>query len=134
MSQSSRSAIGAGGGSFYYGKYGFLYKKKAGGGGRRSTKFFAGGGSTTNNATYLYNKYKPGDTGVGAQSTAVRRAKNIRASVCTPDNKCGPFYNTLGKDNNYTRNLGMNNTLSRENYPLYPIYNPSGIQPPTEYS
>jgi hypothetical protein len=104
--------IGAGGGAFAYGTYGFLYKKKAGGGGRRSTLNIPGGGAMTNKATYLYNKYKPGETGIGAQTTANRRAKNIRASVCTPDNKCAPFYNTLGA--NPYRNLG------RAMYPIFP--------------
>lgn len=110
-----------GGGNFYYGKYGFLYKQKPAGGGRRSTKFTPGGGSTTNGQTTLFNKYNAGNTGIGRQPTAIRRAKNIRASVCS-NNNCSTVYNTLGKDNNYTRNLGKNNTFPRENYPLYPIH------------
>ena len=35
---------GVGGGNYYYGKYGFLYKQKPPGGARKSTKFGAGGG------------------------------------------------------------------------------------------
>ena len=112
---------GVGGGNIYYGQYGFLYKKKQAGGARRSTKFGAGGCSVTNGETTLFNKYKAGNNGIGRQPTALRRAKNRLATVCGPQHNCGTFYNNLGKDNNYTRKLGMNNTLSRQNYPLYPI-------------
>jgi len=119
-----------GGGSLYFGRDGFLYKKKGAIGGRRSTQYIPGGGALTNQKTELFNKYKPGETGIGAQSTAVRRAKNIRASVCTPDNKCSPFYNTLGV-NQYNR-IG-----ATPRYPaIYPIYpreqNPYG-RPMTPY-
>jgi hypothetical protein len=96
-------------GQFWYGSTtnfpGFLYKKNVGVGGRRSTKFAAGGNITCNSYTYLYNKYKPGQGGVGASSIANRRAKNRLASVCGgPDGKCGPFYPYLGRYNNYTEN------------------------------
>jgi hypothetical protein len=110
---------GLGGGNFYYGKDGFLFKQKPAGGGRKSTKFFPGGGSTTNVKTSLFNKFQGGNTGIGGQSTSVRRAKNIRATVCS-DNNCHTFFNELGKDNNYTGNLGMNNTLSRSIYTIFP--------------
>lgn len=107
-----------GGGAFAYGKYGFMYKKKAGGGGRRSTRYIPGGGAITNQATYLYNKYKPGESYIGSQPTAIRRAKNRKASICSPNNNsnCGPFYNTLG------RSILLPNGKS-SNYPnVYPIF------------
>ncbi len=96
-------------GQFWYGNStnfpGFLYKKNVGVGARRSTKFSAGGNILTNNQTYLYNKWKPGAGGVGASSTATRRAKNRLASICTDnDSQCGPFYQYLGRYNNYTGN------------------------------
>jgi uncharacterized repeat protein (TIGR02543 family) len=62
-----------------------------------------GGNVTCNNSTYLYNKYKPGTGGVGASSTAVRRAKNRLSTVCN-GNSCFPCYNTLGQYSNYTHN------------------------------
>jgi uncharacterized repeat protein (TIGR02543 family) len=104
------SAFGSGpsNGQFWYGNAtnfpGFLYKKNVGVGGRRSTKMNPGGGVTCNSSTYLYNKYKPGTGGVGASSTAVRRAKNRLATVCGSSNKCFPCYNTLGQYSNYTHN------------------------------
>jgi uncharacterized repeat protein (TIGR02543 family) len=52
----------------------------------------------------LYNKYKPGTGGVGASSTANRRAKNRLATICGSSNKCFPCYNTLGQYSNYTHN------------------------------
>ena len=103
------SAFGSGpsNGQFWYGSQtnfpGFLYKKNVGVGGRRSTKMGAGGNITCNSATYLYNKYKPGTGGVGASSTANRRAKNRLATVCT-EQKCFPCYTTLGQYSNYTHN------------------------------
>jgi uncharacterized repeat protein (TIGR02543 family) len=63
-----------------------------------------GGNTTCNSATDLYNKYKPGGGGVGASSTANRRAKNRLATVCGSSNKCFPCYNTLGQYSNYTHN------------------------------
>ena len=103
------SAFGSGpsNGQFWYGSStnfpGFLYKKNVGVGGRRSTKMGPGGNITCNSSTYLYNKYKPGTGGVGASSTAVRRAKNRLATVCT-EQKCFPCYTTLGQYSNYTHN------------------------------
>jgi hypothetical protein len=103
-------------GQFWYGNAtnfpGFLYKKNNGVAGRRSTKFTAGANITTNcscgQPNYLYNKYKPGTGGVGASSTANRRAKNRLASVCNNGNEtystCGKFYQYLGRYNNYTSN------------------------------
>ena len=99
-----RLPVGGGGGSFWFGREGFLFKGKGGGGARRSTKMAPGGNTTCNGPTYIYNKYNPGNTGVGAQSTAVRRAKNIKAAVCGPKIPCGQFYNYLGLYDNYTGN------------------------------
>jgi hypothetical protein len=103
------SAFGSGpsNGQFWYGSIinfpGFLYKKNVGVGGRRSTKMTPGGNITCNSSTYLYNKYKPGSSGVGASSIANRRAKNRHATVCSGQ-KCFPCYMTLGQYSNYTHN------------------------------
>jgi len=82
-------------GQFWYGGSqgfpGFLYKKNTGIGGRKNPLY----GLICNKPTYLYNKYKPGSGGVGAQNRANRRAKNTRATVCV-DHNCGRFYNYLG--------------------------------------
>ncbi len=66
-------------GSFYFGQYGFLYKKQTGVGARRSSAY----ATNYNHPEYLYNKYQVGGSGVGAQTTANRRAKNRLATVCT---------------------------------------------------
>lgn len=96
-------------GQFWYGSSvnfpGFLYKKNVGVGARRSTKFAAGGNIYCNKSRNIFNKYRPGTSGVGASTIANRRAKNRLASVCgTANNKCGPFYQYLGRYNNYTEN------------------------------
>jgi uncharacterized repeat protein (TIGR02543 family) len=107
MSNSSFSTGSVSNGQFWFGGSsfpGFLYKKNLGVGGRRSTKMNPGGNITCNNPTYLYNKFKPGGGGVGASSTANRRAKNRLATVCGSSNKCFPCYNTLGQYSNYTHN------------------------------
>lgn len=95
-------------GNFWYGSQvnfpGFLYKKNLGVGGRRTTKMAPGGNVTCNKSRGLYNKYKPGDSGIGASSIANRRAKNRLAAVCGPENQCGQFYNYLGLYDNYTGN------------------------------
>ena len=94
-------------GNFWYGKSidfpGFLYKKNTGVGARRSTKFNPGGNVYCNKSRYLYNKYKPGTSGVGGTNIAVRRAKNRLATVCSSQN-CFPCYMTLGQYSNYTHN------------------------------
>ena len=103
------SAFGSGpsNGQFWYGSStnfpGFLYKKNVGVGGRRSTKMGAGGNITCNSSTYLYNKYKPGQSGIGASSISNRRAKNRLATICN-EQKCFPCYTTLGQYSNYTHN------------------------------
>lgn len=102
-------------GQFWYGSStnfpGFLYKKNLGVGGRRSTKFAAGGNSTCNTYQYIYNKYKPGQGGVGASSIANRRAKNRLASVHTSSgNNCFSCYMNLGQYNRF-------------------LYNPNGFYP-----
>ena len=94
-------------GQFWYGNStnfpGFLYKKNVGVGGRRSTKFAPGGNITCNTYQYLYNKYSPGQGGVGASSISNRRAKNRLATICQ-ENKCFPCFMTLGQYSNYTHN------------------------------
>jgi hypothetical protein len=82
---------------------GFLYKKNLAVGGRRSTLFTAGGTSISNTPQYIYNKYKPGDNGVGANTIANRRAKNRKATICGP-HQCFPCYPTLGLYSPYTHN------------------------------
>ena len=83
---------------------GFYIKKNVGVGGRRSTKMAPGGNVTCNKSHFLYNKYKAGNSGIGASSIANRRAKNRLATVCGPQNQCGQFYNYLGLYDNYTGN------------------------------
>lgn len=119
-----------GGGAFAYGPYGFLYKKKIGVGGRRSTRDVPGGGAMTNQPGSLFNKYRPGETYVGAQPTAIRRAKNIRAAVCGPDTKCVPVYNRLGV--NPYHNIGKPPRYPT-NYPIFagiPVTSQASTQPP----
>jgi hypothetical protein len=70
---------------------GFLFKKNTGVGGRKNPLY----GLICNKPTDIYNKYKPGTGGVGAQNRANRRAKNARATVCV-DHNCERFYNYLG--------------------------------------
>lgn len=118
-------------GQFWYGSSvnfpGFLYKKNVGVGGRRSTKFGAGGNTTCNTSQYIYNKYNPGQSGVGASSIANRRAKNRLATICK-GNTCGQFYQYLGRYNNYTEN--------QNGYFPYPTYGPPTgiyISPATNY-
>jgi len=94
-------------GQFWFGGNsfpGFLYKKNVGVGGRRSTRFTPGGTTITNQPNEFWNKYKPGNGGVGASSIATRRAKMIHATVCEQEGKCGNFYKYLGLFDNYTGN------------------------------
>lgn len=97
-------------GQFWFGGSsfpGFLYKKNVGVGGRRSTKMNPGGNITCNSATYLYNKYTPGGSGIGASSMSNRRAKNRLATVCrngSGTNNCFPCQPSLGQYSNYTHN------------------------------
>lgn len=101
MSTSSNSY-----GQFWFGGNtfpGFLFKKNLGVGARRSTMFAAGGNRVCNTYQYLYNKYKPGQGGIGAQSISNRRAKNRYATVCEGQ-KCFPCYMTLGQYSHYTHN------------------------------
>jgi len=98
-------------GQFWYGNStnfpGFLYKKNVGVGGRRSTKMSPGGNITCNSATYLYNKYNPGQSGIGESNISNRRAKNRMASVCMKQDvnaKCGAFYPYLGRYTHWTSN------------------------------
>jgi hypothetical protein len=108
------SAFGSGpsNGQFWFGGSsfpGFLYKKNVGVGGRRSTKMNPGGNITCNSATYLYNKYTPGASGIGASSMSNRRAKNRLATVCRSGDgsntkNCFPCQPSLGQYSNYTHN------------------------------
>jgi len=87
-------------GQFWYGDYGFLYKKNTGVGGRKNPKY----GLICNKPTELWNKYTPGQSGVGAQSISNRRAKNRLATICKNNSNCGQFYTHLGQYNNYVYN------------------------------
>jgi hypothetical protein len=113
-------------GQFWYGSTtrfpGFLYKKNVGVGARRSTKFAPGGNTTCNTYQYLYNKYSPGQGGVGASSIATRRAKNRLSSVCGGENgRCGRFYTYLGRYNRYTENPNGYFPFPPNQYPGKPL-------------
>ena len=96
------SRFGPSNGQFWVGDFGFLYKKNVGVGGRRTTQFRSS--ASCNTPQYLYNKYSPGQGGVGAQSTSNRRAKNRLATICNQNQTCGKFYPYLGIYDNYTGN------------------------------
>lgn len=85
-------------GQIWYGKTthfpGFLYKKNLGANGSRSTNFAPGGNLTYNTPQNVFNKYTPGQNGIGATTIANRRAKNRYASICS-NGKYG-FYMSLG--------------------------------------
>lgn len=97
-----------GGGSLWYGKYGFLYKKKGGRGARKNPPYGIICGQTQN----IYNKYISG-SGVGGINMGNRRAKLIHATSCNKNQKCGQFF----------RNLTMNQIVPSE----YTIYKNFGI-------
>jgi len=103
MSSHIQNMGSGGGGAFWYGDYGFLYKKKGGAGGRKNPSY----GSICNQPQNIYNKYTPG-AGVGASSPAVRRAKMRLATVCNTTQQCGSFYPSIGIDrltvSRYSRN------------------------------
>lgn len=102
-------------GQFWFGPYGFLYKKNVGVGGRRSTKMMPGGNTTCNTYQYIYNKYTPGQSGIGGQSIAVRRAKNRLSTVCsTAKPRCNPVYNRLGLYNHSYNVNGYDYELSAQ--------------------
>lgn len=61
-----------------------LSLNKNGSGVRKSTRFTPGGNAGTNQTGYIYNKYTAGNSGIGGQSIAVRRAKNRKAAFCNP--------------------------------------------------
>jgi hypothetical protein len=100
--------IGVGGGSYWYGDYGFLYKRKAGGGNRKNPPY----GVICNQPQNIWNKYTPG-AGVGASSVANRRTKMRLATSCNKNQHCGRFYQNLGQNritpSEYTRytNVGL---------------------------
>jgi len=95
-------------GQFWFGGNsfpGFLYKKNNGVGARRSTRMTPGGTTICNQPNELWNKYKPGTGGVGASSTATRRAKLRLATTNTVGQvPCGNYYKYLGLFDNYTGN------------------------------
>jgi hypothetical protein len=126
-------------GQFWYGRPqgfpGFLYKKNTGVGGRKNPLY----GLICNKPTYIYNKFKPGTGGVGAQNRANRRAKNARATVCV-DHNCGRFYNYLGLYPRYSYKsidgyfpfpLPPNPALEKNNY-LYNTTNLNNLMLPQE--
>ena len=92
-----------GGGQFWYGTNGFLYKKKGGAGGRRNPAY----GLICNQPQNIWNKYISG-AGVGASSVANRRAKLIHSTSCNKNQVCGQFY----------RNLSMNQIVPSQ-YTIY---------------
>ena len=108
--------IGIGGGQFWYGSHGFLYKKKAGGGARKNPPY----GLICNQPQNIYNKYTPG-AGVGANSVATRRSKMRLATSCNTNQQCGRFYQYLGENtitpSQYTRytNIPSNIQVSHKN-------------------
>ena len=112
ITMSSAFGSGPSNGQFWFGGStfpGFLYKKNVGVGGRRSTKMNPGGNITCNSPVYLYNKYTPGASGIGASSMSNRRAKNRLATVCRSGDgnstaNCFPCQPTLGQYSNYTHN------------------------------
>jgi hypothetical protein len=58
---------------------------------------------------YIYNKYTPGASGIGASGMSNRRAKNRLATVCRSGDgsntaNCFPCQPTLGQYSNYTHN------------------------------
>lgn len=61
---------------------------KNGAGVRRSTRFSPGGTANINQPGFIYNRYSAGNSGVGGQSIAVRRAKNRQAAFCDFNPKC----------------------------------------------
>lgn len=89
-------------GNFYYGKSGFAFKKNSGGGVRRVVPL----GLLNGLQGELFNSYISG-AGVGAQSTAVRRAKLRNATICNPEQPCGQFIMRLGQQP--TRNYSLYN-------------------------
>ena len=136
------SAFGSGpsNGQFWFGGStfpGFLYKKNVGVGGRRSTKMNPGGNITSNSATYLYNKYTPGASGIGASSMSNRRAKNRLATVCRSGaNNCFPCQPTLGQYSNYTHNPNgfipcLSEIVNTPPTPTPPTPTPPTPTPPT---
>jgi hypothetical protein len=66
-------------GNFYYGKTGFFYKKSGAIGARYNPSL----GAICNQPQDINNRYVPG-SGVGASSTAQRRAKLIQAYRSKP--------------------------------------------------
>jgi len=96
-------------GNFYYGKTGFFYKKSGATGARYNPSL----GAICNQPQDVNNRFVPG-SGVGASSTAQRRAKLIQAYRTVPqkDGK-GPQHLGVfsqGGSNAYALNWGLYNS------------------------
>ena len=89
----------------------YSYFGNSGVGARISTRFNAGGNKITNTYQYIYNKYKPGGSGIGASSIAVRRSKNRKATICG-ENPCYPCFMTLGQ---YNKSYNINGYYQCQN-------------------
>jgi hypothetical protein len=88
-------------GNFYYGKKGFLFKKQTAGG----AKWVQPLATICNQPQNIYNKYVPG-SGVGASSTATRRAKLLYATSCNKTQQCNTrVYSRVGLYGEFNRNL-----------------------------
>ena len=77
---------GPGGGNYWYGNYGFLFKKKGSGGVRKNPAY----GLMCGRPKVIWNTYISG-AGVGGTNTSVRRAKARMASGCTHGRRCDVF-------------------------------------------
>lgn len=81
-------------GNFYYGKDGFFYKKNQNIGARWNPSI----GLICNQPQNIYNSFVSG-SGVGAVTTANRRAKLIHATKCLPDGTCNTRLGLYSKYN-----------------------------------
>jgi hypothetical protein len=78
-------------GSYWVGRGGFNYKRSGGGGNHRIFSL----GAIANQPQNVNNKYVPG-SGVGASSTANRRAKMLHSTSCTAQYPCNKSFSRLG--------------------------------------
>jgi hypothetical protein len=74
---------GPGGGNFWYGTHGFLFKKKQSGGVRKNPAY----GLMCGRPKIIWNKYISG-AGVGASNISTRRAKARMATACMHGQRC----------------------------------------------
>jgi len=108
-------------GNFYYGKVGFHFKKSGAVGNRHNPSL----GLICNQPQDVNNRYVPG-SGVGASSTAQRRAKLIQSYATTPQ-ICGQSPTRLGLYVKGGSNMYALNWLLNNGCP----YNPSIVTPVT---